>query len=84
MKRFVTSYRGEDGHAYSDHVDAVDEAHARQLCDERGKGERVDGVLFLVVRGPVPATKVHEMVMRMEEGLDQEPPDADVFVEMDE
>jgi hypothetical protein len=83
MKRFVTEYTGDDGHRYSGHVDALDEAHAQRLCDERRPGEKVSGILFLVVPGNTPIEKVHAMIERMEAGLDQEPPDAEAFVEMD-
>ena len=48
--RYITSYRGDDGALFQDHVDAVDAEHAQQLCDDRGKGETVDGELHLTVQ----------------------------------
>lgn len=48
MKRFVTDYQ-IDGVAYGGEVDALDESHAQMLCDQRGWGEKVAGVLYAVI-----------------------------------
>lgn len=80
MKRFVTQYR-VDGVLFGGHVDALDLEHAQRLCDERGKGETVEGVLYAVVEanknfGPEQAD---EMIRRFAESGDDEPPDASEF-----
>lgn len=49
MKRFCTSYTGDDGFRYTDTVDATDWEHAQAQCDARRPGEKVDGVLYLVI-----------------------------------
>ena len=80
MRRFVTSYR-KDGKLFGGEVDALDYEHARQICDARGLGEAVEGILFAVVKanenfGPEQADA---MTKAFSESADQEPPDASEF-----
>lgn len=49
MKRFCTSYLGDDGFRYTDHVDANSWDEAQEICWARRPGELVDGVLFLEI-----------------------------------
>lgn len=81
MKRFVTSYEKPDG-KYGGTVDALDLEHAQAICDERGLGETVEGVLWL----QVPADgRTNEDADRLTKALAEtytagdEPPEADEF-----
>lgn len=83
MKRFVTTYTGEDGHLCGSHVDALDFEHAQQLCDKRGESENVEGTLYLQIKGLSHLTidNLNEMTRALAEGYDQEAPDASEFDE---
>jgi hypothetical protein len=80
MKRFVTEYQKTDG-IYCGHVDALDFEHAQMICDERGFGEDVKGVLYAVI----PASdrfgteQADAMCKAFAESGDDEPPDAIEF-----
>lgn len=84
MKRFVTEYRKDDG-LYGGTVDALDFAHAQMICDERGLGEEVKGVLFAVVQTPGEAGRniADRMCAAFAESGDDEPPDASEFDRME-
>ena len=83
MKRFTTSYDKPDGR-YSDTVDALDFEHAQSICDERGRGETVDGVLWLIVpadgRTNADADRLTEALAETY-SIEDEPPEADEFDE---
>jgi hypothetical protein len=79
MKRFVTEYIGKDGENYTGHVDALDFQHAQRLCDDRGRGEEVKGVLMAVIDGNVSADRVDAMTRALAEQGDDEPPEAEEF-----
>lgn len=85
MKRFVTSYRKADGHNYSGHVDALDFEHAKMLCDQRGRGETVDGILYTVIQATerFGNEQADAMCKAFADSGDDEPPDAEAFAGMD-
>lgn len=81
MKRFVTSYEKADGR-YGDTIDALDFEHAQMLCDQRGRGETVDGVLWLIVpadgRSHADADRLTEALAETY-SIEDEPPEAEEF-----
>lgn len=82
MKRFVTEYTGDDGQRYGGHVDADTFDEAQAICDARGRGETVQGVLHLAVKGDhLTPEKVDAMTRALAEE-DPEPPDASEFEDM--
>lgn len=80
MKRFVTDYQ-IDGVAYGGEVDALDVSHAQMLCDQRGRGEKVAGVLYAVIpAGPsFGHLEADAMLAAYADSDDDEPPDAEDF-----
>ncbi len=79
MKRFVTEYR-IDGKLYGDDVDALDLKHAQAICDERGKGETVLGVLYAVIPASgFSVERADAMCAMFAETETGEPPDASEF-----
>lgn len=83
MKRFVTEYTKADGHRYGAEVDALDEEHAQQICDQRGFGEVVLGVLHAkVAASPTFGNEQADAMTRaFAETGDDDPPDASEFRE---
>lgn len=51
MLRFVTSYT-VGGRSKGAQVDALDWDHAQSICDQRGFGEVVEGVLYCQLERP--------------------------------
>jgi hypothetical protein len=80
MKRFVTDYQ-IDGARYSGEVDALDFEHAQLICDQRGKGETVAGVLYAkIAAGPSFGNdQADRMLKAFADSDDDEPPDASEF-----
>jgi hypothetical protein len=77
MNRFATTYQGADG-KYAGYVDACDWAHAQAICDERGLGEVVEGVLYAVIGGAFTPEQADEMCQRFADE-NPEPPPAESF-----
>lgn len=80
MKRFATKYR-KDGVLFGGQIDALDFEHAQRLCDERGQGETVEGVLYSIIKASdtFGHKQADEMTKRFAESGDDEPPDASDF-----
>ena len=80
MKRFVTEYE-INGVLYGGEVDALDAEHAQLICDQRGRGERVLGVLWAKIAASqnFGHDQADAMALAFAESGDDEPPDASVF-----
>jgi hypothetical protein len=77
MKRFLTRYRRADRQFYAAEVDALDWEHAQMLCDQRGFGEIVDGMLMCVFDGSLKKEQVDAICESYDSS--DEPPDASEF-----
>lgn len=88
VKRFVTTYKDDKGNEYGGMVDAVDWEHAQSICDQRGRGEVVEGQLMCVADGrmsPEQANQMLENFMANGPVDDDEIPEAEEFgFEIDE
>lgn len=83
MKRFVTEYVGPHGR-FGYMVDACDWAHAQAICDERRPGERVLGVLHVVMEVSEPCHERADALCRaLADDGDDESPDSEAFRPID-